>query len=198
MTWLLEYIVPGMSDHAAYFDYLRRRSGLGWLYRRYWLYPRLCRHLRGRVLDVGCGIGDLLRYRANTVGVDINPMTVDWCRRRGLDARLMREGDLPFDMGEFDGVVLDNVLEHIEAPQPLLREVRRVLRKGGTLLVGVPGLRGFAMDMDHKVFYAEADLRRVLSAEGFRTVAVLHMPLKLSWLQTHMPQYCLYGISQRD
>ncbi len=187
-----------MSDYAAYFDYLRRRSSLGWLYRRYWLYPRLCRHLHGRVLDVGCGIGDLLRYRGNTVGVDINPMTVDWCRRQGLDARLMIEASLPFDTGEFDGVVLDNVLEHIQAPQQLLGDIRRVLRVGGTLLVGVPGQQGFAMDSDHKVFYSEADLRRVIAAEGFSPLMVIHMPLKSDWLEARMPQYCLYGVFQRD
>src|SRR5687767_14790324 len=48
-----------MTDHAAYFEYLQRRGRLGYLYRTRYLYPRVFRHLHGRVLDVGCGIGDL-------------------------------------------------------------------------------------------------------------------------------------------
>lgn len=186
-----------MTDHAAYFDYLRQRGRLGWLYRRYWLYPALCRRLRGRVLDVGCGIGDLLRYRHDTVGVDINPLTVAWCARQGLDARLMTEDELPFGEAEFEGVVLDNVLEHLRHPAPLLREVHRVLRGEGVFLVGVPGRRGYAMDSDHKVFYDEADLRRAVADAGFLPVEVMHMPLKSAWLDMRMPQYCLYGVFRR-
>jgi SAM-dependent methyltransferase len=187
-----------MTDHAAYFNYLRQRSRLGWLYRRYWLYPRLCRRLHGRVLDVGCGIGDLLRFRPDTAGVDINPKTVEWCRQQGLDARLMPADSLPFHDAEFEGVVLDNVLEHIVEPMPLLGEIRRVLRSGGVLLAGVPGRRGYALDADHKVFYDEADLHRTLKAAGFRPMEVMHMPMKSAWLDARMPQYCLYGVFQRD
>lgn len=186
-----------MTDHAAYFAYLRQRGRLGWLYRRYWLYPRLCRQMSGRVLDVGCGIGDLLRYRANTVGVDINPLTVEWCRHEGLDARLMEEDRLPFADGEFDGVMLDNVLEHISHPGPLLGEIHRVTRRGGTLLIGVPGHKGYALDPDHKVFYDEAGLRQAATAAGFHPVKMMHMPVKSVWLDARIPQYCLYGVFER-
>ena len=118
-----------MTSYQEYYAYLRGRSLKGKLYRNWWLYPRLARHLSGRVLDVGCGIGDMLRFRPNTVGVDINPETITWCRTQGLDAHHMERNRLPFDAGTFDGVILDNVLEHIAAPQPLLAEVRRVLNR---------------------------------------------------------------------
>jgi SAM-dependent methyltransferase len=63
---------------------------------------------------------------------------------------------LPFADASFDSVLLDNVLEHIEAPTLLLGEVRRVLVPGGRFLVGVPGQRGWESDPDHKVMYDEA------------------------------------------
>ena len=46
-----------MTADEQYYHYLRQRSRLGLWYRRYWLYPRLNKHLRGQTLDVGCGIG---------------------------------------------------------------------------------------------------------------------------------------------
>src|SRR5688500_1395110 len=132
-----------MAEHAEYFNYLRGRRLTGLLYRKLWLYPRLMRHLSGRVLDVGCGIGDLLAARRGSVGVDINPLLVDWCRRRGLEAKVMEDGRIPFADHSFDSATLDNVLEHVLAPTLLLAEIRRVLVPGGTLIVGVPGIRGF-------------------------------------------------------
>jgi SAM-dependent methyltransferase len=106
----------------GYFSYLRKRRLTGLLYRRLWLYPRLCKRLEGRVLDVGCGIGDFLNFRSGTVGVDIDASAVAWCRNLGLDAHVMTPDALPFDNATFDAVVLDNVLEHLAAPNALLSE----------------------------------------------------------------------------
>jgi len=183
-----------MTYYDEYYAYLRSRSLKGRLYRTWWLYPRLVRQLSGRVLDVGCGIGDMLRFRPNTVGVDINPKTVAWCREQGLEAHSMEIDRLPFEAGSFDGLILDNVLEHIANPGPLLTEARRVLRPSGRILVGVPGLKGYRADPDHKVYYDEAGLVRLLEHNGFACRAVLPMPLPWRWLSGRMRQYCLYAV----
>ena len=70
---------------------------------------------------MGCGIGDLVRYRPNTVGVDINPYTVKSCKSNGLDVKLMEVDSLPFDDKLFESVILDNVLEHIEKPFKIIK-----------------------------------------------------------------------------
>lgn len=187
-----------MTDYDNYFVYLSRRSRLGEIYRRAWLYPRLIRHLHGRTLDLGCGIGDLLAFRRNTIGVDINPRTVEYCRSRGVDARLMDTDRLPFEGGEFDSVLMDNVLEHIERPEPLLAEVHRVIRPGGNLLIGVPGTRGWDSDADHKVRYDERSLRAIGERSGFRHCETFHTPLwRSSWLDRRIRQYCIYASFER-
>jgi SAM-dependent methyltransferase len=186
-----------MKADEQYYRYLRQRSRLGLWYRRYWLYPRLSRYLQGRALDVGCGIGDFLAYRPGTVGVDINPATVEWCRLQGLDAHLMATDILPFAEDSFDGAVLDNVLEHLNAPAPLLREIHRVLRPHGTLVVGVPGQRGYTTDPDHKIFYNEALLVSTLTTAGFALRQIFHTPVRSNWLDARMRQYCMYGVFQR-
>lgn len=187
-----------MTAGEQYFHYLRRRSRLGLWYRRYWLYPRLSKLLHGRVIDVGCGIGDFLTYRTGTVGVDINPANVEWCRLQGLDAHLMAPDILPFADGSFEGAVLDNVLEHLSVPHPLLGEIRRVLRPGGTLVVGVPGTRGYATDPDHKVFYDEVALVSTMAALGFGLRRVFHTPMRSDWLDKRLRQYCLFGVFEND
>jgi SAM-dependent methyltransferase len=184
-----------MTDSAAqdYSTYLRSRSSLGKLYRERWLYPRLCRLLKGATLDVGCGIGDMLAFRPEAVGVDINEHNVSYCRQHGLDAHLMPIDELPFAEATFDSVLLDNVLEHIADPSPLLKEIRRVLRKGGHVVIGVPGLRGQAADLDHKVFYDEESLRRLASRHGFKVEQFMYVPLWRSmFLSRRLRQYCVF------
>ena len=187
-----------MADHDKYFEYLTRRSRLGALYRNHWLYPQLARRLVGRALDIGCGIGDMLLYRDQTVGADINPKTVDFCNSRGAKAVLMQPDELPFARGEFDSVLMDNVLEHIERPQQLLAEAQRVLQPGGRILIGVPGRRGWASDPDHKVFYDEEKLRTCMQAAGFTFVECFYTPLwRSAWLDRRLRQYCLYCLFDR-
>jgi SAM-dependent methyltransferase len=180
-----------------YSRYLRGRTLLGKIYRRFWLYPMLSRHLNGVVLDIGCGVGDFLSYRARSVGVDINPCNVEYCRQLALDARVMEDDQLPIDDLTFDTVLLDNVLEHIDTPEPLLFEIARVLRPSGSLIIGVPGVRGYSCDTDHVQFYDEKDLIYLARRTGFSIVYFFYMPLwRSNWLSRHVRQYCIYSLWQ--
>ena len=187
-----------MTDYDLYFESLRRRKRAGLFYRNVWLYPRICRNLRGKVLDIGCGIGDMVRFRRNTVGVDVNPKAVAFCRSQGLSVELMEPDRLPFGGGEFDGVVLDNVLEHLEAPEPLLAEVRRTLKPGGTFVVGVPGRRGFASDSDHKRYYSRTALIHCLQIAGFEPLRLFHQPFRSELLDRWLRYYAIYGVFRRN
>lgn len=110
----------------------------------------------------------------------------------------MEADHLPFDDASFDGVALDNVLEHLSDPSKLLSEIRRVLTPGGHVLVGVPGTFGYTCDADHKIFYDESSLKRVMEDSGLRQITVFHMPIKWIWLDAKLPQYCLYGVFERS
>jgi SAM-dependent methyltransferase len=194
---LSEYVdgAAAMTASELYGAYLMRRTRLGSVYRRHYLYPRIARRLHGRTLDVGCGIGDFLQFLPGAVGVDINAHTVAYCKARGLDARMMEPDVLPFEDAGFDSALLDNVLEHIAEPLALLRELRRVLRPDGRLLVGVPGELGWDSDGDHKVRYDEASLHAALREGGFAPVEMFHVPLwRSAWLSRHLRQYCIFGL----
>ncbi len=183
--------------HDEYFARLKGRLTVAVWYRNFFLYPRLSRYLRGRVLDIGCGIGDMVRFRRDTVGVDVNPHAVEHCRAQGLDVRLMEPDRLPFEDRSFDGAILDNVLEHLERPEPLLSEAFRVLKAGASFVVGVPGRRGYAWDSDHKRFYDEAALIRCVTSAGFVFERMMYQPCRSKWLDAHLRIYVIYGVYRR-
>lgn len=182
-------------NFSTYHEYLSKRSSLGYLYRKFLLYPKLNEVLKGVSLDVGCGIGDMLKFRSNMIGVDINPVNVNYCKDQGLNCFVMQSGLLPFQPNSFDSVLLDNVLEHVEGPEDLIAEVNRVLRLGGILLVGVPGVKGYLSDPDHKFFYDEKALKLLVEEHGFLIKEYFYMPLfKSKWLSDRLRQYCIYSV----
>ena len=186
-----------MNDFDGYFSYLSKRSSLGRLYRKYFLYPKLSKRLRGGTLDIGCGIGDFLSFKTHTIGVDINPYTVEYCKTQGLNAHVMQPDQIPFPENTFDSVLLDNVLEHLHSPAKLLFEIKRVLRSDGIVLVGVPGEKGWQSDPDHKVYYDENSLTICLEEAGFNLQRIFYMPIgKSSLLSRIMRQYCIYAVFQ--
>ena len=107
-----------MSDFSKnYTEFLHTRSLKAKIYRNFILYPKLCKYLSGKTLDLGCGLGDFVKFRTNTIGLDVNPNNVDYCNSLGLNVRLMGEDVIPFGPNEIDSINFDNVLEHIENPE---------------------------------------------------------------------------------
>ena len=103
-----------------------------------WRIAAVMPHLRGRVLDLGCGTNDLLKqYRqvhadrpgaAESVGLDV----FDW---PGADRLITDAADLPYDNGSFDTVTIVAALNHIPNRLEALRECRRVVKEEGRLVL---------------------------------------------------------------
>ena len=97
-----------------------------------------------RVVEVGAGWGGLAQVfsrdsRYRYVGLEPSASRAAYCRARGFDVRqaLFDENDAARDA---DGVIFDNVLEHVENPDALVRAAVASLRQGGILVVIVPNL----------------------------------------------------------
>jgi SAM-dependent methyltransferase len=93
-----------------------------------------------RVLEVGCGWGDLAEWVARETGAevvatDLSPHMVELARERELDARVADVQELPFDDGAFDAAVAAWMLYHVPDLDRGLAELARVLRPGGRLVV---------------------------------------------------------------
>jgi ubiquinone/menaquinone biosynthesis C-methylase UbiE len=98
--------------------------------------------VRDDVLDVGCGqclLGRLLPSAGRYVGLDSwDEMLAEASERGAFEIRLGEAEKLPFADGEFDCVVLGQVLEHVYDADKSVSEALRVLRHGGRLIVNVP------------------------------------------------------------
>lgn len=129
-----------------------------------------------RILDVGCGTGTMLGYLARygqAQGIDADEEAVRFCRERGVaNVQLVTTPTLPFEDGAFDLITILDVLEHIDDDAGTLRELYRLLRPGGALLVSVPAYRFLwgAQDeiSNHKRRYTASQLRGRLSGAGFQ------------------------------
>lgn len=99
----------------------------------------------GRVLDVGCGSGELLAHYAalgwEAFGIDPAPRAVAAARRRSLSVHEGTLADRPWGPMRFDLVVFSHSLEHIPQPLDVLREAVASLAPGGRLALALPNWR---------------------------------------------------------
>ncbi len=96
----------------------------------------------GRVLDVGCGVGQVVRRLKeagyDVCGVDVSEPSIARARLFGLNCSVYDGRRLPYPDRHFDGVGALNVLEHVEEPEAFLVELVRVAKTNGRVLVSSP------------------------------------------------------------
>ena len=122
-----------------------------------------------RVLEVGCGAGHVLERFDGAIhtGIDLSANMLERTRRRLGDAvELARSSAdmLPFPDGTFDVVLCTEVLEHTPDPAAVIRELVRVARPDGRVVVSIPN--------EARIDRAKRMLRRVpLLRRWLRTLA---------------------------
>jgi SAM-dependent methyltransferase len=112
-----------------------RKQRLNWL-------QECCNHNITRFLDIGCGEGytllDASKRGWSAYGIDISDNRVDSARMDNITFWKKDIFQAAFPNDFFDCIYMDSVLEHLIDPYRHLLEIKRILRKGGTLYIGVP------------------------------------------------------------
>lgn len=152
-----------------YFTYLQQRSPIRRLVRTVYL-KDIRKHCMGPTIDFGCGIGELLKILpAGSVGFEVNPVAVAYCRNKGLDVSLYDPEEdrysfrnIPPDV--FTSFTMNHVLEHIpDSAHTLHTILESCLRLGIQRIVfTVPGWKGYQADKTHRTFID----REYLKASG--------------------------------
>lgn len=144
----------------------------------------------GKLLDMGCGLGLFLELwdpqKWGLSGMDISKKAVEYARGEGLN---VREGSLEktgFSDNYFNVITMFYVLEHLPNPLKVLKEVRRILKKDGLLVVRVPQsisaerfLRFFGVRRNlfhppmHLYDFSTAILKEFLLKAGFKRIKTI-------------------------
>ena len=161
----------------------------------------------GRLLDVGTSIGLFLRLALDrgwdAVGNEFGERARAVARERfGIDVTDASLDELGVEPRSFDVVTLNSVLEHVNEPRTMLRQVRDLLKPQAVLFVIVPNVESLACRVlheraatfdgrNHLIYFSPATLARMLDAEGFDVVEthtrVSSLDPVLEWLAYRAP-----------
>jgi ubiquinone/menaquinone biosynthesis C-methylase UbiE len=185
-----------LSIRKSFFNYLNERGSAGIV----------------KILEVATGDGWLIfrlggeaaaRKDLDFSGIDLSPLDIGFaCRRKeyfklsNYDFKVMDAQKLDFKQGEFDLIICSEMIEHIIEPSIALKEIYRVLKKGGVLIMTTPNKKssiptrtfrfvrrlfkssrpeqGFSGDYliggvghDHVSVHTKAEWVRMIKDEGF-------------------------------
>ncbi len=97
---------------------------------------------RGRLLEIGCGSGELIGFMKQkgwrVTGVDTDPVAVQKARSRRLPVFCGALEAAGFSSNDTDVIVMNHVIEHVPHPAQMLRECHRILKPGGRLMITTP------------------------------------------------------------
>ena len=132
-----------------------------------------------KLLDVGCAFGTMSKNFHErgflTYGVDYVPEVVEIAKKnKGINFQVADIYDLPFEDNFFDVVVCEEVLQVIEDPKRAINELKRVLKKNGTLLLTTHNslsLSGF-LRKEKIITYNPYSLKKMMKKEGFHDLRI--------------------------
>lgn len=143
---------------------------------------------RGRLLDLGCGSGELLGRMQSlgwqAEGIDVDPVAAEAARRKGFKVSTGSLSEQKFPDSSFDAVVMSHVIEHVHQPLALIKEVRRILKPGRRLVIATPNARSLGHRMlraqwpfldppRHLQVFTPRALKALMIAAGFQDLRVL-------------------------
>jgi 2-polyprenyl-3-methyl-5-hydroxy-6-metoxy-1,4-benzoquinol methylase len=131
----------------------------------------------GRLLDVGCGNGDLLNIMQGlgwkAEGVDFDPVAVEVARKNSLTVKCGKMQEQSYPDNYFEAITMSHFIEHVHDPKESVRECHRILKPGGRLIVVTPNIGS----LGHSLFrssWRDLDPPRhlhIFSLKSFRHLA---------------------------
>jgi SAM-dependent methyltransferase len=112
----------------------------------------------GPLLDIGGGSAHFKRYRGSVTSLDVLPFP-------GIDVVADAHG-MPIPDGHFAGIVMLDVLHHLQRPLDFFREAGRVLQRGGRLAMIEPGMSVIARQFYQRFHQERVDMAADAFAEG--------------------------------
>lgn len=193
-------LYPGLSQRVQY--------GKGGISRKYWDYrdQRIFSYIKNerKIIDIGCGEGITLqkllhRFPEKDVsGIDVSWGNVEICKKYELPVKKGNVYNLEFEDESFDCCIFMEVIEHLEYPLKALKEIHRVLRNRGLLLLLFPNDSIFKLariftfkfkeafyNYEHLKQWTPRKIRKVLKENGFDILQQKSIPFHLWHCSLH-------------
>ena len=138
-----------------------------------------------KILDVGCGTNRIIQELPQAVASDINFKRVNYLKKTNKYRVNSDINHMPFKDETFDTVICSQVIEHIPKEESVFKELNRVLKKGGLLIIGTPDYDKRTWRVIEKVYkkilknaygdkhitnYGRDMLDRILKQHGFEII----------------------------
>ena len=128
----------------------------------------------GKVLDLGCGAGDLGKYnrtKSKVYGLDIDENAIKIASKYEIARKFNIKKKLPFKDEYFDSVLAKDILEHLQKPWEVVKEINRVLKKGGIAVASVPSPSRWAWeDYTHVRPFTDVAISNLFEDYGFEVI----------------------------
>jgi len=136
-----------MTNLKKYYEHNSKINPLKGNSREYGLLKQIKKTIKikkGKIIDIGCGDGFLLHNITGNYkkfGLDFSQNRLTTCKQINPDVKIIKhslEKKLPFKDGEFDLVICSEVLEHVPTYKKVIKELSRITKKCGQLIITVP------------------------------------------------------------
>lgn len=162
-----------------------------------WTLKKFSKYLNGKILEVGCGIGNftkfLLKY-GKVTAIDVDSDYLKEAKSKVKDAEIgsgnIEKGKYPFKDKRFNTIVCINVLEHVKNDSTALRNIHQLLENNGILVLLVPAHKFLFNCIDQSIGhfrrYEKEKLIKQLKDCGFEIVETRRLNLigGIGWLVT--------------
>lgn len=187
--------------------YQRDQYAKGGLGVKYWNYRDkvALRHVVGnRIIDIGCGEGITLEKLVKCypdrqiTGIDSEPENIDICQKLGLPVQYGTIFNLPFEDDSIDCVLFFEVIEHLDKPEKALKEIHRVLKPAGRLIIIFPNDRMFMIsrlltgmikeafyNAGHVMQWTPSKIRKALKLNSFLPLEQSNLPFMFWQISLH-------------
>jgi putative flippase GtrA len=91
-----------------------------------------------KLLNIGCGSSPISLNYTNMVGIDTNESKLEFMRSKHPKGTYTTQNTKDFADGSFDGVLLIEVIEHLDNPIEMVAEISRLLKVGGKAVIATP------------------------------------------------------------
>lgn len=167
------------------------------------------RYGKGKLLDIGCALGDCLMEAKKlgwkeAEGLEVSDYAYNFAKKRGLKVKKGTLNGDTYPKDKFDFILYQDVIEHVTDPVGELKKAYKILKPGGVIYLVTPDVGGFWSKLlgrywyhykptEHVVYFSQETMNLALRKAGFKkiktskTYHVLSLEYILNRLRYYLP-----------